>query len=266
MSIALALGGGGALGWAHVGVLHVLEREGVRVAGVSGCSMGAVVAVAYAAGKLARLDAIARECRRLTVARHFDPGLGRGGLIGGRGVRRTLMRELAPLRLEALAIPAALVATDALTGEGVTLKDGPALDAVLASIAVPGVLPPVTIDGRLLIDGGVVDPVPVAAARALGCGPVVAVNVLGDAVRQGRRMQAPRVSGAALAAQGLALMLDRLVRLSLAADAPDMLIEPQAGAFSPWDFSRAADLIAVGEAAATTALPRLRALAVVPAP
>ncbi len=262
--IALALGGGAALGWAHIGVLRVLEAAGIRVAAVAGTSIGALVGAALAGGALDELEALARDANALAILRFLDPHLKRGALLGGRTIARQLEAHLAGRNLDELSMPCAVTAADLVTGEAVVIRDGPATTAVLASIAIPGVLPPVRRDGRLLVDGGALDPVPVAAARALGPHPVVAVNLQGDYPRRARRIgvRADQMPSTWQVTQaGLALVLSQLAETRLGLDPPALLLTPEVGDIPATSFARGAELIARGAAAAEAALPRIRALA-----
>ncbi len=174
--IGLALGSGGARGWCHVGVLRGLEELGIRPAVVSGCSMGALVGAAHAAGCL---DALEDWARALTLPRFLnliEIDLAGGGLVGGKAIADLLQQIGAPARIEDLRLPFRAVASDMATGREIWLKSGPLASAVQASAALPGVLGPVYRDGRWLLDGGMTNPVPVTIARALGADVVIAVN------------------------------------------------------------------------------------------
>lgn len=262
--VALALGGGAALGWAHIGVLRVLQAAGIPVTAVAGTSIGALVGVALAGGALDDLERLARNANALAILRFLDPHLKRGALLGGRGIARELEAHLAGRDLSALDIPVALTAADLVTGEAVVMRCGPAAPAVLASIAIPGVFPPVRLDGRLLVDGGALDPVPVAAARALGDRPVVAVNLQADYPRRARRIgvRPDRLPTTLQATQaGLALVLRQLAETRLALEPPALVVAPAVGDIPATSFTRGAELIARGAAAAEAALPQIAALA-----
>ncbi|UMY18371.1 patatin-like phospholipase family protein [Methylobacterium organophilum] len=175
--IGLALGGGSARGWSHIGVIEVLEEAGLYPAVVAGCSIGAVVGGAYAAGRIGALKDFALSLTRRRVIGMIDPRLSGSGLIAGERLRRRLSRELEGLRIEDLRIAFASVATELGSGHEVWLTHGPLADAVRASYAIPGIFPPVPLDGRLLMDGTLVNPVPVRLARDLGADLVICVNL-----------------------------------------------------------------------------------------
>ncbi|RDC73467.1 hypothetical protein DLJ49_07870 [Rhodovulum sp. 12E13] len=172
----VALGGGGARGWCHVGVLRALQEKGHAPGGAAGCSMGALVGAAWAAGKLAELEEWARGLTRAQVLSYVDLGLGQGGLVAGRAVWRILDDLDVPERIEELDRPLILLATDMETGREIWISDGDLRAAVRASISIPGVFRPHRIDGRWLLDGGLVNPVPISAVRALGFRRILGVN------------------------------------------------------------------------------------------
>ncbi len=177
--LGLALGSGGARGWCHIGVIRSLQRQGVEPMAVAGCSMGAMVGAAWAAGKLDALEKLALEFSQTQLFSLMDPHLDRGGVLSGKGVE-TLLGELdLPERIEDLPKPFMAVATDMATGREIWLMDGPLIPAVQASVAIPGIFSPVQLQGRWLIDGGLINPVPVSAARALGARSVLGVNPSG---------------------------------------------------------------------------------------
>lgn len=174
--IGLALGSGSARGWSHIGVLRALEDAGIRPDVVAGASVGAAVGAAYVTGKLDAYEAFALGLDRRQVISYFDISF-RGGLIKGRKVFDFLHSDLPDQAIEDLARPFAAVATDVNRGQEVWLRRGRLLDAVRASTAIPGIVTPVRIDDRWLIDGGVVNPVPVSVCRALGADLVIAVDL-----------------------------------------------------------------------------------------
>lgn len=186
--IGLALGGGSARGWAHIGVIEALQEAGIVPEIVAGCSIGAVVGGAYAAGKLDRLKGFALSLTKRRVMGLVDLRLTGSGLIGGERLARRLAQELDDRRIEALPVAFACVATELGTGHEVWLTNGPLVESVRASYAIPGLFPPVNLDSRLLMDGTLVNPVPVRLARELGAELVICVNLACD----------PRVRGSVI--------------------------------------------------------------------
>lgn len=175
--IGLALGGGSARGWSHIGVIEALEEAGIYPEVVAGCSIGAVVGGAYAAGRIGALKDFALSLTRRRVVGLLDPRITGSGLIAGERLRRRLSRELEGLQIEDLRLTFASVATELSTGHEVWLSRGALIEAVRASYAIPGIFPPVAFDGRLLMDGTLVNPVPVRLARELGADLVICVNL-----------------------------------------------------------------------------------------
>jgi NTE family protein len=294
--LGLALGGGSARGWAHIGVIRALERAGIHPGVVAGCSIGAVVGACYAAGKLDALEDFARSLTKRRVVGLLDLRLSGASLIGGDRLRRRLVADLEARRIEDLPVRFAAVATELGPGHEVWLSRGPLIEAVQASYALPGIFPPVPLDGRLLMDGTLVNPVPVALARAMGADLVVCVNLGCESGARGnviepaaadpveravvgavearrrwslfgmRRRRRPR--DPVPAAPGIARVMfdafnitqDRISRARLERDPPDLSIGPDLAGMGLFEFHRAAEGIALGEAAARAALPRLRAL------
>lgn len=174
--IGLALGMGGARGWCHIGVLRELDRIGIQPDMIAGASMGAVIGAVYAAGALDGLEAFARSITRQKYLTMLDFRLSEGGLIGGGEIRRTFERLGMPDRIEDLPIPFAAVATRMRDGHEHWFREGPLAPAIRASAAMPGVISPHLVDGERYLDGGLVNPVPTSAVRAMGADVLIAVN------------------------------------------------------------------------------------------
>lgn len=293
--IGLALGSGVARGWAHIGVLRALGRCGIKPDIVCGTSIGALIGGVYLGGRLDALEAWARQLTKLRLSRLFDFQLGYGGLIAGRRIMEIFDPQLRGQLIEALPARFACVTTEYGTGHEVWLQAGNLLEAVRASYALPGLFPPVSIDGRWLLDGALVNPVPVSVCRALGARIVIAVNLNADAfgqstaeVENDSRPVPPPAAGAMNGVPGVALVRqrvsretgapslfsvmssslnivqDRLTRSRLAGDPPDVTIAPRLGDIGLMQFDRAEESIAAGEqavehaaAALIEALPRL---------
>lgn len=183
--LGLALGAGAARGWAHIGVIRALAENGLEPGIVAGTSIGAVVGGCHAAGRLDELEAFARSLTMRRVLGLMDVRLGRSGLMAGDRLRRILDRDLADARIEDLALPFAAVATELRSGHEIWLTRGGLVDAMRASYGLPGVFDPVKIAGRWLVDGALVNPIPVTTARALGADVILAVNLHGDVLKRG---------------------------------------------------------------------------------
>ncbi len=178
--IGLSLGGGAARGWAHIGILRVLEEAGLAPQVITGTSIGAVVGGCWAAGKLDDLEEFARGMTKRRVFTLMDFSLSGHGLISGDKLRRKLEEGLESLRIEDLPIRFAAVATEISTGHEIWITEGDISRAMRASYAIPGIFEPVRIGERWLVDGVLVNPIPVTTARALGADFVVAVNLHSD--------------------------------------------------------------------------------------
>jgi NTE family protein len=185
--VGLALGSGSARGWAHVGVIRALEQTGIRPDLVCGTSIGALVGAAYAAGGLDRFEQWVLGLGFKDVVAFMDVSLS-SGLIKGERLMDFFRRNFVDRPLEELAMPFAAVATSLRTGAEVWLRHGSTLDAVRASIALPGLLAPTLREGSVLVDGGLVNPVPVSLARAMGADVVIAVDLGSDIL--GRHLRA----------------------------------------------------------------------------
>jgi NTE family protein len=180
--IGLALGSGAARGWSHIGIIEALAEAGVTPDIVCGCSIGALVGAAYVAGRLPALKDFAQSLTWREIAGMLDVRLSGGGLIGGQEIVALLRKMKISAPIASYAKPFAAVATDLETGREIWLREGPIEEAVRASISIPGILSPSWHAGRLLVDGGLVNPVPVSVCRALGADVVIAVNLNGDIV------------------------------------------------------------------------------------
>ncbi len=287
-SFFLALGAGAAKGLAHVGVLKVLQEEGLRPRRVAGTSIGALVGALYCLDPdPARLERLALQFESIPLHTILAPRLSASGLVDDRRVRDFLESFFGSARIEKLALPFACVAVDIRSGRPVWMEKGPLLDAVMASISVPVVFPAQRHGRRFLVDGGLVDPVPVDVLRQKGVAPVVAVSLFapgrgkrpgpgrprpgdGGKVPWERRLIAgaerllgrleKRPAGPHLVASLLAaleIMQKEVVRARLQADRPDLLVDVDTAGFSLHEFYRPRELIARGEEAARRALPGL---------
>jgi len=292
--IGVALGSGAARGWAQIGVLEGLAALGVVPKVVSGTSIGSLVGAAFVTGKLAALKTRMENFGRRDVAAMLDLHFATGGLIEGRRVENFLDSLGIAGSIEDQAARYAAVATDLASGREIWLRQGPIGRAVRSSIGMPGVFSPARHDDRWLIDGGLVNPVPVSLARALGADIVIAVDLNSELV--GRRFSgsdadpAALTTGAAVSAQppqwlmdaagpilqrvlqsgldypsyfevlanSLNIMQDRITRTRLAGDPPDVLLCPRLGQFSWLDFHRANEAIAEGLACVHAAEPTIR--------
>ncbi len=185
--VGLALGGGSARGWAHIGIIHALAEAGIKPDIIAGTSIGALVGGAYVSGYMSDLESWVSELTWQEVVSMLDIRLS-GGLIHGEKLLRRLGEGMADINIESLAVPFGAVATDLDTGREIWLREGDILSAVRASIALPGLLSPFKHDDLWLVDGGLVNPVPVSLCRALGADFVIAVDLNSQVLRH-RAMQ-----------------------------------------------------------------------------
>ena len=248
-AIGLALGGGFARGIAHVGVLKVLEEEGIPVRIIAGTSVGALIGAAYCSGvTIAELEEVAYKVRFTTFARWT---LSRYGFATNDRMVSFLTRTLKVQTFEELRIPLGVTATDFNTGEGMVFTSGSIINPVRASCAYPGMFLPVEIRGRWLVDGMLSNPVPTRPLRAMGAERVLAVQLKG----QWSKTTAPRHLFDVIG-QSFAIAQDMMS--TVWRSAADLVIEPDVAGFDYDDFKRAGELIRVGELAMRRALPEVR--------
>jgi NTE family protein len=292
--IGLALGSGSARGWSHIGVIRVLERAGISPEIVCGTSIGSLVGAAYAAGELDRLQYWVNDLRWQTVVGMLDLKMG-GGLIEGSKLINFFRSKFNDQGIEQLPKAFSCVATDLASGREIWLREGSVIDAVRASIALPGLFTPALQDGRLLVDGGLVNPVPVSLCRAMGADIVIAVDLNWDLVGRRNRISsetkseiapvtnsmikailakfrpAARLPGEQQTEQEMPSMLDvmttslnimqvRITQSRLAGEPADAMIRPRLADIASMDFHRGALAIAEGERAAEAALPMIQEL------
>ena len=230
--IGLALGSGSARGWAHIGVLRALMEAGIRPDVVCGASVGAIVGAAYAAGELDRFEAWVRTLDRRKVISFMDFRLS-GGVLKGEKLVAFLRDHFDDRPIEALPTPFAAVATALHTGDEVWLRSGSVADAVRASFALPGLFTPVWREGRLLVDGGLVNPVPVSLARALGADVVIAVDLNSDKLERYLPRPAPEAAARSGWVQSLQQGLEALWPRAASETPPDEHEQPAPGSHTP---------------------------------
>lgn len=256
-AIGLALGGGFARGIAHIGVLKVLEEEGIPVRLIAGTSVGALIGASYCSGlSIAELREVARNTRFTSLARWT---LSRYGFASNDRMITFLTRILKAKTFEEMRIPLGVAATDFNTGEGVVFHSGEIIDPVRASCAYPGMFLPVNIRGRYLVDGMLSHPVPTHPLREMGADRVLAVHLKGMWSGGGAPKHLFAVIG-----QSFAIAQDAMG--SIWRSAADLVVEPDVAGFEYDDFKRSDELIRVGEQAMRKALPEVRKWLEAPAP
>ncbi|MDQ0217192.1 patatin family protein [Peribacillus cavernae] len=238
--IGLALGSGGARGFAHLGVIKILREEGIPVNMIAGSSMGALVGAFYAAGSdIERLYMLSRVFKRKY---YLDFTVPKMGFVSGKRVKELIRVLTYGKKLEELDFPVAVVATDIQTGEKVVFQDGPISDAVRASISIPGIFVPERVGGRLLVDGGVVDRIPVSVARGMGADIIIAVDVAH--VKQNQEI----TSIYDVIMQSLDIMQMELLESRKVAS--DVMIRPRVEQYNSKSFTNISEIINIGEEAA----------------
>jgi NTE family protein len=268
--LGLALGGGGARAFSHIGVLKVITQEHIAVDYLSGSSMGGVMAAAYAAGvPVEKLEAVALDFSNpRNMMRLMDVNPFRRGLLDTRRVRFYLAEKLGlDIQFGALNIPVALTATDCLHGESIILSEGSLLDAVMATCAFPGIFSAVKIGGRWLLDGGMLNNIPVNVVRTLGAQVVIAVNATALSKCAEAPVELEQVHYLPSIFPQLAediymatmIMTNEITRIRLQESPPELIIYPQipdeTSIFT--GFSQTAEIIAAGEMATRQALPQI---------
>lgn len=291
-TVSLVLGSGGARGYAHIGVIEALLARGYRIEAIAGSSMGALVGGIYAAGELDAYKNWVQALERYDIVQLVDLSMRGPGLIKGERIIGVLRELVGEFEIESLPIAYTAVATDLDSGKEVWLRTGPLFDAIRASIAVPSLFLPHTLNGRRLIDGGVVNPVPIAPTLASQAGIIVAVDVNGPPEDPPNRAQVAQVtpdkdseesqagyhariqsfitdiqakftstedeapSIVDVVTRSLEIMQGNVARLKLAAYAPDVQIVIPSNVAPFFDFHRADELIEVGRRCANEVLDR----------
>ncbi len=294
-TIGLALGGGAARGWAHIGVLKSLVAAGLLPDIVAGTSMGAVAGACYVTGRLEALEEFATGLTRRRLFGFLDFNFGGSGLISGQRLSARLDRHLRQFEIERLERKFVAVATELGTGHEVWLNKGSLVNALKASFALPGIFRPVQINGRWLIDGALVNPIPVSVCRALGARIVIAVNLSSDPFGRGavihdqEALAEPtatvedaellgtngraavhllhrQIFGRSNGAPGMSAVMmdainitqDRIARSRLAGDPPDITITPKTGGIGLFEFHRAYEAIELGVKAAEKQIDEIK--------
>ena len=294
--IGIALGGGAARGWAHIGVLKTLMNAGLEPDIVAGTSIGAVAGACYVTGRLQALEDFAAALTPRRVFGFLDINFAGSGLITGQRLSSRLENHLQDVTIERLERKFVAVATELGTGHEVWLNKGSLVNALQASFALPGIFRPVKINGRWLIDGALVNPVPVSVCRALGARIVIAVNLSSDSVAKGSiihdqevladlpippdealpgkngraaiHLLHRQIFGKSDGAPGISAVMmdainitqDRIARSRLAGDPPDVIIAPKVGSIGLFDFHRAGEAMEQGARAAERQIDELKAL------
>lgn len=285
IKVALALGSGSARGWSHIGVIQAMQANGIEPDIICGCSIGAVVGASYIAGKLTELESAVRSLSRLETARFLEFSSRRKGFINKARLHAFFNDHIGSddVQIEDHDKVFASVATDLTTGREIWFSKGSLLDAVWASVSVPGLFPPIKHNEHWLVDGGLVNPVPVSVCRALGADAVIAVNLNGALIGrhtgksgfwrdttetmltrlgkespfEGNDKKAPPGLFESVACS-INIVQDRITRSRMAGDPPDLIITPDLSHVGLLEFFRAEESIAEGRASFERQLPEIR--------
>ena len=285
--LGLALGSGAARGWSLIGILQELNKLNIKPDIIAGCSIGSLVGAAYATNKLDELQEWALSLDTWNVVRLLDWGMGRGGMVSGGRLYNRLEETIGKIQIEECPIKYAAVATELYTGREHVFTQGSMLQAIKASCAIPGFLAPQYIDGHWMVDGAVVNPVPVSVCRALGATQVIAVDLNGGRVTSKHSMELDVKSQdknaydqqpnkfqdllgeskgfleqwikkvpvgnnqapgmVAVATSAIDIMQNHITRSRLMADPPDILLQPKVAHIGILEFNRAKEAIEIGE-------------------
>lgn len=295
--IGLALGGGLARGFAHIGVLKALSRHGIYPSIIAGTSIGSVVGGCYLVDKLDELEEWALSLNRFKVLSYLDFRVRSAGLIGGKRLKETLLPHFEGLSFEDLPHPFICIATDLASGHEVWLRKGDLMSSMIASFSLPGVFPPVMKDERFLVDGALVNPCPISPCQALGARMTIAIDLNADLIGKSTKpgsafstvagfdvfnpkdvpleAQKPLLASAisrrlfrreendpslfGVMVSALGILQDRLTRSRLAGEPPDVHIKPQIGHIGLLEFEKAPELIAAGEDITEKLMPEIKA-------
>jgi NTE family protein len=264
--IGLALGSGSARGLAHIGVLRVLKEENITIDMIAGTSIGAIVGVLYAIrGNITRIEEVADSMSWTRMLSLVDFTLPKTGVIGGRKIQawgRTLIGR--DIQFSDLKMPFACVATDIMTGQEIVLNEGSVIEAVRASISIPGIFSIVKHEGRYLVDGGLVNPVPVSVLEEMGADFIIAVNVIPNIAAGGKtHWMGTKVKDGYKEPNIIEILMQSIyigshALAQTAMKNADSVIEPQVASFGPADFHRAPECMLQGWLAAKECIPELK--------
>ena len=290
--IGLALGSGASRGWAHIGVIKALSELDIHPNVVCGCSIGAIVGASYVSGSLDKLEHWVRSLTKVELAKFIELNLSLNGFVDTEKLREFFLKCVCreDESIEDVTAKFASVATDLETGREVWFTSGRLIDAIWASISLPGLFPPLQHQGRWLVDGGLVNPVPVSVCRALGADIVISVNLNGDIVgkhfiqeRDGQETESENVLGILsravnkyspsifkdekehasppglfdAIAGSINIAQDRITRSRLAGDPPDIMLSPKLSHIGLMEFYRAEESIQEGRECVMRMLPEI---------
>ncbi len=262
--IGLALGGGAARGLAHIGVLEILQKEGIHIDMIAGTSAGAIIGALYARGKnSSQIIKMALDLSRKRLISMVDPSLPKSGFIKGRKIKNLVTLFIGgDIKFSELKVPLACVSTDINTGEEVVIDQGSVPEAIRASISIPAIFTAVKWQNRYLVDGGLVNPVPVSVVKRMGADFIIAVNVIPDVAERAHQVDKERIGGLKepniihVLLQSMYIGTYSLVSHSL--EGADIVIEPRVTHIGSGDFHQCQECILQGELAAQDSIPEMK--------
>lgn len=277
--IGLTLGSGSARGLAHIGILKALDERNIKIDFIAGSSMGALIGAAYASGmSVGRMEELALEIDLKKIAQLLISKPALTGLINGKSIKNYLLSHIGNIDFSQLEIPFVATATDIDTGETVVLNKGSVVDAVRASISIPGIFAPVKMNNRLLIDGGITLPLPIRLVKEMGGEKIIAVNVIPQPgkrktslnnssssndflgiktmLKKGKNKLVSSWNLIGILMQSILILENTLIRTEIASQRPDVLIEPDVSSIKIFDFHRGKEAVDSGYAAAIEVLNR----------
>ncbi len=257
--VGLALGGGGARGCAHIGVIKALREADIPIDFVAGTSIGAIMGGVLAIGKIEEMEKVLRNVKWQDVAKYFDPAIPKKGLFHGKKVVKLIERIIGKREFDEAQIPFVAVATDLISGQEVHLKSGSIIDAIRASIAIPGIITPFKKNRRHLVDGGATNPLPTNVVRNLGAEVVISVDLNNSFLNEKRYhgkhftkiklvnwLTPDRPNIIDIMESSVFIMQNQLTQKNLEIDKPDFLIQPDLGPAGIFDFQKSKKLIDEG--------------------
>lgn len=254
-TVSLVLGSGGARGLAHIGVIQVLEEKGYEITSIAGCSVGALIGGIYAAGKLNEYEAWVRKLTKFDMVNMMDIAWLGGGFVKGDRIIAKMINLVGDRQIEELPIRFTAVATELESGREVWLSKGPLFEAIRSSCSLPLFFTPVKYRETMLVDGGVVNPVPIAPVFDDHTDLTIAVNLGGKPEKESRARTSKNIGAADVAYLVFDAMQSTIARQKLAAYPPDLTIEIARDAARTFDIDRAAELIELGRTMAEATLP-----------
>lgn len=262
LKIGLALGGGGARGGAHIGVIRALEEEGIKIDYVAGTSIGALVGGIYAAGGLDFLEEVAYKITWQKLLKYMDISMPTKGILNGNKIHKLIQEKLLPKKtFRVLDIPFCAITTDSLTAEEIQINSGKLSDAIRSSISLPGIFQPFKKDGRYLVDGGLVNPLPINVVQKMGADIIIAVDLNHNYENKKNNKYKIKSKGPSIVevlGNSINIMQDQITQKNLIKFPADILIRPKLGPVTIFDFHRSPEIIKEGYESTKMLMPEIK--------